>query len=235
MSPRRISRHQLRLSLTEPRREPALERAVSDRVDGVLANRQGARPVHIGCLRPEPGRGATEHEALHALGRVCGHPDARHRADRDAAQRGPLDLEPVHQRQQVLAQVGDRIRTRRRRGPAVPAQVIADDPVAFGQRGSLRIPHRPIGPQRAAEDHRRPVHRPYQLVGDLDAHLTPRPAAACAQRAPARSTRPSRRGTAEDRAQPPTPRDPRRRTPRACRRALHETLAHLEPTPPRPL
>ena len=146
----------------EPRREPALEHRRGDRLHAARADGRGALGPKL--RRSEQRGGRAQHEPIDALGRLAREPHAHHPAQRDAAQRHALELEAVEQREQVPAEVGDRVRASRSGRAAVPAVVVAQHAEALGERRRLVVPHRERRAERAAEQHDVPVRRPGYLV-----------------------------------------------------------------------
>ena len=82
---------------------------------------------------------------------------AQHRGGRDdAAQRQADDMRGasaavLHDGEEIVGEIVDRIRRRRGRGASVPARVEAEDAIARRERRHLRLPHREIGGERVEQ------------------------------------------------------------------------------------
>ena len=77
-----------------------------------------ARSRHISGGRTVPA--CSDHQPVDALRRVRPEPHGDRAADREAAERDPLQPEPVEQVEHVARQLRDRVRPRRRRRPPCP-------------------------------------------------------------------------------------------------------------------
>ena len=88
-------------------------------------------------------------------------------------------------RDEVRAEVGDRVRAGRHRRPAVPPQVDAEDAELAHQRRQLRLPHPQRGPERVRQQEHRRIRGPVHRGMKVDRRRHPRSAARAAS---ARST-----------------------------------------------
>ena len=107
---------------------------------GALVGELGALPVPIrGCPADTAGGGDGE-KPVNPLGMVDSRPHHDGAAQREAAEVRPIDLEGVEEGDQVSAELRQAAIRRPRRGLAVPAQVVCDDPVVKGQPGQHFAP-----------------------------------------------------------------------------------------------
>src|SRR5207248_6199349 len=123
-------RNLLRLALAEPGGEPAAYHAFRDALHAFVLHDRDARVPLVG--RPQLRGGVAEHQLLEPLRRMAPEPHPGHAAHREAAETDPVDAVRVEEREDVLPEIGDRVRTRRNGGAAMPAHVVAEHPEALG-------------------------------------------------------------------------------------------------------
>ena len=119
-------------------------------------------------------RGAQQRQPVDPGRLAGGQPHRGHPAQREPGDVRPFGADLVEEGDQVVHQVVERVRPRRRRRVAVPAGVVGDDAEPLGQRRHLRVPHAPGGAEGVGEDDDRRVGRPVHGVRDVDgAHSVP--------------------------------------------------------------
>ena len=102
---------------------------------------------------------AVGHDPPDAIRVVDRHPHGDHPAERHADDMGALDAEAVEQRDDVAADVVDRVRPLRDRRPAVPARVDADDAEVLRECRDLGLPELERRAERGEQDDHRRVGR----------------------------------------------------------------------------
>ncbi len=133
--------------------------------DALRADELGALEPRLGLS--EPRRTARDHEAVDPLGRVRGEPEARRAAEREAAVRHALELEPVEQVENVVPELLDGVRAGRDVRPTVAAEVVAQYAEPIRPRRDVCIPELERRPQRVGEHEHGSVVGPVEAVAEV--------------------------------------------------------------------
>lgn len=105
----------------------------------------------------DPCGAGADHQLVEACAGVDAEPLPDQAAERKPAEMRAFELQCIHQRQHIPAQISQRIGRWRRAGTSMSAAVVPQHTEMHRQRLSLQIPHRQIGAQRVAEHQPRAV------------------------------------------------------------------------------
>ena len=147
--------------------EPALDHRIGERRHAALVRDLDALVPEVLRLHVAGGRAQRQADQPLAVPGAQHLPD--HAALGQAAEMRALDAERIEQADRVGGQQLDAVGPRGRSALAMATAVVAQRPVALGERRHLRVPHLEPGAERVAEQHHGRIRRPFQLVADGDA------------------------------------------------------------------